>query len=95
MNRLVLSVAQALAHPGGRLAVAGYLLAHPDGTIRLCTGLAGSYPPQCGRPALRVEGLTAADVGRLPGAVHASGVAWTGEVTLDGTVCGTVLTVIA
>ncbi|WP_462187867.1 hypothetical protein, partial [Frankia sp. CcWB2] len=65
------------------VTVRGYVLIRPDGASYLCTGLAGSYPPQCGRPALRLVGLDPAD---LPSPEHASGVTWTGETTLAGTV---------
>jgi len=86
-----LTVQQALAAAPSeaRVAVDGYVLAHPDGTVRLCAGLSGSYPPQCGRPALTVVGL---DLASLEGSDHASGVTWA-RTTLSGVVRGTVLTV--
>lgn len=88
----VLTVKEALAasETQEQLNVKGYVLAHPDGTVLLCSGLAGSYPPQCGRPALTVRNL---DITNLPGADHASGMTWTGQMTLHGTLRGTVLTV--
>lgn len=88
----VLTVKEALAASGTQeqFNVEGYVLAHPDGTVLLCSGLAGSHPPQCGRPALTIRNL---DITNLPGADHASGVSWTGKMTLHGTLRGTVLTV--
>jgi hypothetical protein len=87
----VLDVPAALAAPAGRrVTVRGYVLIGPDGVGYLCAGLAGSYPPQCGRPALRLAGLSPAD---LPNPDHASGVTWTGETSLDGTVQDGTLTI--
>jgi hypothetical protein len=53
-----LSIGQALAGSrNGRVTVSGFLIA-PDGQpVRLCSALLESYPPQCGEPALVVEGL--------------------------------------
>jgi hypothetical protein len=79
----VLSVAEALdRRPPGTIAVRGYVLVDPDGTARLCEGLAGSYPPQCGGARLRVDGL-APDT--LHGRSESGGVVWTGATTLRGT----------
>ncbi|MCK9875503.1 hypothetical protein MXD59_06900 [Frankia sp. Ag45/Mut15] len=87
----VLGVAEARrASAGTVVSVRGYVLLEPDGTSRLCTGLAGSYPPQCGEPALRLVGT---DPTRLENPSHASGVTWTGETVLIGTVQDGVLTV--
>ena len=61
-----LSVEQALAGSrNGRVTVSGFLIA-PDGQpVRLCSALLESYPPQCGEPALVVEGLDLATVAGL------------------------------
>jgi hypothetical protein len=87
----VLSVREA--HDGtvrGSVDVRGYVLVEPRTGARLCEGLAGSYPPQCGGVALKLVGL---DPAKLPGADHNQGVVWTGETTLRGTLDGNVLTV--
>ena len=45
----------------GPLMVKGYLLER-GGELRLCSAILESYPPQCGDPSLRVEGLGARGV---------------------------------
>jgi hypothetical protein len=85
----ILTVPQAI-HAGDQpVKVRGYVLIGADGVTRLCTGLAGSYPPQCGSPSLQVKGELPDD---LPGRESAQGVTWTGETTLRGTLAGGVLT---
>ncbi|GGN50314.1 hypothetical protein FHR83_009183 [Actinoplanes campanulatus] len=68
----------------------GYILITKDKTTRLCTGLAGSFPPQCGAPALVVQGLAAE---LIPHRESAEGIVWGGEITLQGTLVGEVLSV--
>jgi len=86
-----LTVPEALSQPSTTrtVRVDGYVLAHPDGSVRLCAGLSGSYPPQCGGPALTVRGL---DLARLDQADHASGVTWA-RATLTGILSRSVLTI--
>lgn len=86
----VLTVPQAIKAGDQAVKVRGYILVRADGVARLCTGLAGSYPPQCGSPSLVVKGLRLETV---DGRESAEGVTWTGETTLRGTLAGGVLTV--
>lgn len=85
-----LTVQEALDVGTGQVQVRGYVLVTADQVTRLCTGLAGSFPPQCGTPALVVRGL-AADA--IPNRESAEGVVWGGEVTLRGTIADGVLSV--
>jgi len=77
---------------GGELVVTvrGYVLAAPSGVVRLCAGLAGSFPPQCGAPAIELQGL---DTGQLPERDPGTGVAWSGEMTVTGVLTEDVLLV--
>ena len=70
--------------------VRGYILVGTDRVTRLCTGLAGSYPPQCGNPSLIVEGLAIRDI---PNRESDQGITWSGETTLRGALSGGILTV--
>jgi hypothetical protein len=87
---MVLTVAEALREDREAAQVRGYVLISADGVTRLCTGLAGSYPPQCGGPSITVEGLSADDV---PDSESDQGLTWSGETTLRGAVSGGVLVV--
>ena len=85
----VLTVPEAVnIRDTAEVTVRGYVLALPDGTARLCTGMAGSYPPQCGEPSLELTGL---DATQLPDHDPASGVRWSGEITMAGVLHGDVL----
>lgn len=86
----VLSVAEARTVDSPEAEVRGYVYVGPDGVSRLCAGLAGSFPPQCGDPSITVEGL---DLDTLTGAESDQGVTWTGETTLHGELSAGVLTV--
>jgi hypothetical protein len=80
-------VAGALEAGDGTLVrVAGHLIALPDGTAELCGGpIQESAPPQCGEPALPVDGLD--DPASVPGAAEVGG--WVeGDVVLTGVVDG-------
>jgi hypothetical protein len=82
------TVAEALrARPAGVIDVRGHVIVDPNGNARLCEGLAGSYPPQCGEPSVAVTGL---DPRVLEHPETASGVTW-GEATLRGRLDGDVL----
>ena len=73
----VLSVEEAVNHQG-RAEVTGFL--HANGSdVRLCAAVLESYPPQCGRPALDVEGL---DLASVDGLQREGTVAWKERVTL-------------
>lgn len=86
----ILTVAEAI-HAGDQpVKVRGFVLVGTDGVTRICEALAESYPPQCGRPSLKVEG---ANVESLKGVQSAQGVTWTDEVTLRGALKDGVLTV--
>jgi hypothetical protein len=85
-----LTVQEALHVGTGQVQVRGYVLIAADQVTRLCTGLAGSFPPQCGTPALVVRGLTA---DAIPNRESAEGVVWGGEITLQGTIADGVLSV--
>ena len=84
----VLTVSEAVAVVTGPVQVRGYVLVGADGVTRLCTGLAGSYPPQCGAPSLIVEGLAAE---AIPNRESDQGIVWGGEITLRGTLAAGVL----
>ena len=86
----VLTVAEALAAEEPSAEVRGYILVGADRVTRLCTGLAGSYPPQCGGPSLTVKGLSPRDI---PNSESDQGITWSGETTLRGALSGGVLSV--
>ncbi|MDI6097470.1 hypothetical protein QLQ12_02505 [Actinoplanes sp. NEAU-A12] len=86
----VLTVQEAISAGSGEVRVRGYVLIAADRVARLCSGLAGSYPPQCGAPALVVRGLAAE---AIPNRESAQGVVWGGEMTLRGTLAEGVLEV--
>jgi len=86
----VLTVAEALVAEKESAEVRGYILVGPDRATRLCTGLGGSYPPQCGLPSLTVTGLRTRDI---PNPESGGGVTWSGETTLRGSLSGGTLTV--
>ena len=79
-----LSVEEAVATASKEpLLVRGALLVREE-SVRLCSALAESHPPQCGEPSLRVEGL---EVGAVGGLREAEGVRWSErEISLLGTV---------
>jgi hypothetical protein len=69
-----ISIEQAIAsNLDGPLLVSGNVLAEGD-EIRFCSALAESFPPQCGGPSLRVEGLKLEEV---DGLVTEGDVSWT------------------
>jgi hypothetical protein len=82
------TVAEPLrARPAGVIDVRGHVIVDPDGNARLCEGLAGSYPPQCGEPSVAVAGL---DPRVLEHRSATGGVTWC-EATLRGRLDGDVL----
>ncbi len=86
----VLPVSEAMMVGDRPVRIRGYILVGADKVARLCTGLAGSYPPQCGNPSLIVEGLVTEEI---PGRESAQGIVWSGKTTLNGTIAQGVLTV--
>ncbi|GGN58466.1 hypothetical protein GCM10010112_12260 [Actinoplanes lobatus] len=86
----VLTVQEAIDVGAGQVRVRGYVLITRDKVTQLCTGLAGSYPPQCGTPALVVQGLA---VDLIPHRESAQGVVWGGEITVQGSLSAGVLNV--
>jgi hypothetical protein len=67
-------VPQALRLGDSAIQVQGYVIVSPRGEARICEGLLGSYPPECGGAWLAVEGL---DADTLPGRQTDRGVVWT------------------
>jgi len=86
----VLTVPEAIQAGDQPMNVRGYVLIGADGVARLCTGLAGSYPPQCGQPSLVIKGL---EQEKLAGREAAGGVVWAGEATYRGVLEAGVFTV--
>jgi hypothetical protein len=71
----------------GPLMVKGFVVAHGQGAVQLCSALAESYPPQCGGPALEVIGLDLATVEGLSRDETSPDRAWTEtEISLLGNV---------
>jgi hypothetical protein len=69
-----ISIEQAIAsNLDGPLLVSGNVLVEGD-EIHFCSALAESFPPQCGGPSLRVEGLKLEEV---DGLVTEGDVSWT------------------
>ena len=79
-----ITIDEAIGQGGAEpLLVNGALLIDPAGTVRLCSLMAESFPPQCGGTRLQVVGL---DIGSLPDLQEANGVRWADQVQLFGTV---------
>jgi hypothetical protein len=75
----------------GPLLVGGFLVAVESDTIRLCSVLAESFPPQCGEPSLLVENL---DLATIEGLRSEGDVSWTDDqIELIGEVAKGVLAV--
>jgi hypothetical protein len=85
------SIAQSLDSAAGtELLVHGNLLVE-GGSVRLCSALAESFPPQCGGPSLRVEGL---DLTAVNGLQTAGEISWSDRpIRLRGIVRDGTLTV--
>jgi hypothetical protein len=77
----VLTVPEAIQAGDQPMKVRGYVLIGADGVARLCTGIAGSYPPQCGSPSVVLKGV---EQEKLVGRESAGGVVWAGEATYRG-----------
>ena len=79
-----ISIDDALASTASEpLLVNGALYEDATGTLRLCSAIAESFPPQCGGTRLLVDGL---DLSSIPGVEEANGVRWVEQVQLFGTV---------
>ena len=74
------------SRPAGVVEVRGNVIVHPDGSARLCEGLAGSYPPQCAGKSVALTGL---DPRVLEHPDSAGGVTW-GKATVHGRLEGDV-----
>lgn len=86
-----LTVAEALARGSdeGPIAVHGFIL--DDGrSVRMCSAVAESYPPQCGGDSFAVVGV---DVAGLDGATVEGATAWHDDAQLVGVFDGETLTV--
>jgi hypothetical protein len=79
------TVEEALERGDGRYAVTGALFVE-DGAVRLCGAIAESYPPQCGRPWLTVEGLDLAVVALQQ--AEGNDVRWSESITVEGNLDG-------
>jgi hypothetical protein len=79
-----ISVEDALERGGTEaVLVNGALFVDPDGTVRLCSAIAESFPPQCGGTSLRVIGL---DPSAVPDLEEANGVRWVERMQVYGVV---------
>ena len=67
----------------GPLLVEGFYLHEQGGPPRLCSAILESYPPQCGEPALVVNGL---DEAEIDGLTREGGTAWVEQLQVLGTV---------
>lgn len=90
-----LSIQEAIDSPlAGPLMVAGFVVAAPDGSVRLCAVLAESFPPQCGGASLALKGLDLETVEGLVRDAADPGRAWTQtQVSLLGEIEDGVMTV--
>ena len=85
------AIDSALAGP---LMVKGFVVADGQGSVQLCSALLESYPPQCGEPSLRVQGLALESVDEIVQPADVAPAAWTPtEVSLLGDVESGVITV--
>ena len=76
---------------GASVTVSGMFFTKEGESDRLCAVLMESFPPQCGKPALELEG---ADVETIPGITTSQGVSWSDQpVELSGTIRDGVLVV--
>lgn len=73
----------------GPLLVNGFLVAKDD-SVRFCSALAESFPPQCAGESLEVEGI---DLSRLEGLQQAQDVRWSDQIQLLGEIEGETLKV--
>ncbi len=86
-----LSVEEALAVDDGTTVVVTGALFVEDDTVRLCSAVAESFPPQCGGASLEVEGLDLSDL-ELE---EEQGIRWSeGSVEVEGVMSGDVLSVV-
>ena len=73
-----LSIDEAIASDlAGPLLVNGFLLVNDD-TVRFCSGLTDSSPPECSGTSLDVEGI---DLSQVEGLTEEGGVSWSSEMT--------------
>lgn len=86
-----LSVEDALAVADGTTVVVTGALFVEDDTVRLCSALAESLPPQCGEPSLVVEGL---DLSELE-LEEEQGIRWSDQpLEIEGVMSGGMLSVV-
>jgi hypothetical protein len=78
----------------GPLMVKGFIVADGQGSLKLCSALRESYPPQCGEPSLRVHPLALESVDNIMQPADVAPAAWTPtQVSLLGDVESGVITV--
>ncbi len=86
-----LSVEEALAVDDGTTVVVTGALFVEDDTVRLCSAVAESFPPQCGGASLEIEGLDLSDL-ELE---EEQDIRWSeGSVEIEGVMSGGVLSVV-
>lgn len=79
----------SMASIDGGFEVEGYVVIDSEGTIRLCTALAESFPPQCGGTSVEATGTVPADL-----LTSDQGVSWSEEpVVLEGTWDGSIFAI--
>ena len=91
-----MSIEDALRADGQTVVVQGGIVAIDGGPVRLCSALLESYPPQCGEPALVLQGLDldALELVTSEGDPSVAGARWSDRpVRIRGTVENGVLTV--
>ena len=78
-----LTVAQAVSEPTGqRIVVSGFLHAMPGEPAQLCAAVLESFPPQCGRPVLVLQGY---EISSRTDLAESQGIRWVdASVTLSG-----------
>lgn len=84
------TVEEAIEGGDGRYVVRGPLIVEGD-RPRLCSAILESYPPQCGRPSLVVDGLDLSTI-ELQSA-EGTDVRWAESVELAGELRGETFTV--
>ena len=91
-----MSIEDAIRADGQTVVVEGGIVAMDGGPVQLCSALLESYPPQCGKPALELQGLDldSLELATSEGDPSVAGARWSDRpVRVRGTVADGVLTV--